>query len=402
MPNQSSIVLAANSELLQDSGIDNLLAQIRPHWKAQNLTARVKRLLPVDPSSACQRIFNACIHDLKQKLAIAGIDITAEAAVANKLPPIARSEDLERYTPYNTIELAYRVGILSRAESRRLFRVYDIRSDLEHEDNEYEATVEDCIYVFKTAVECVLARDPIQIIKLKNVKEIIEQPSPITLDLSVLDDYEHAPDIRQSEIHKFLISTALNSKQPDIVRQNAWIALRTLKPITRNSVLISSAEMLSEKIGRNSADLLQTRVAFAGGILPYLKKNQVAGFFKTFLEQMKKTGYSFRSHAQHRELLRNFDEVGGLAHCPSDILSSFIEWLVLCYVGEPGGYGQGWGRKVFYSNVGAPMALDLINVQKDNLHEAFKTMQKESKLLRGAVLDQHVERRFENIKDLFS
>lgn len=42
--------------LVEASGVPNLLAQIRPAWKAKDLFNRVKKLLPVDPSSACQRL----------------------------------------------------------------------------------------------------------------------------------------------------------------------------------------------------------------------------------------------------------------------------------------------------------------------------------------------------------
>ena len=54
------------------SGIDVLLQQIRPEWRTKKLLKRVKLLLDVDPSSACQKMFNAAVHDLRQKLIIAG------------------------------------------------------------------------------------------------------------------------------------------------------------------------------------------------------------------------------------------------------------------------------------------------------------------------------------------
>lgn len=396
------IVLAPNAELLKQSGIDALLSSIRPEWRAKELITRVKRLLPVDASSACQRIFNASIHDLKNKLIVAGFDIVSEAAKGGGLPPAARPEDIERYTPYNTIELAHHVGLLTRAESRRLFRVYDIRGDLEHEDDQYEATVEDCIYVFKTCIDCVLSKDPIQVIRLTDIKKIVEQPSAITLDESVIEDYKHAPSVRQLEIHRFLVSTSLNPKQPDIVRQNCWLALQLLRSVTQNSVLVESSQTLVDKIGRNPADLLQMRVAFASGIQPYLKKRQIAGFFKSLLEQMEAVGHTFRSHAQHRELLGNLKEVGGLAHCPEDLFPSFVEWLVLCYIGEPGGYGQGWNRKVFYSNIGAPMAFDIIRDQSDRVRSAFSEIESGSKRVQRAIGDPNVARRLEEVKDLFA
>jgi len=57
----------ANIEIIEDSEAPQLLEKIRPKWKAKNLIQRVKRILPVDPSSACQRIFNAALHDLREK-----------------------------------------------------------------------------------------------------------------------------------------------------------------------------------------------------------------------------------------------------------------------------------------------------------------------------------------------
>jgi hypothetical protein len=70
---------------------------IRPAWQAKDLITRVKRLVNVDPSSACQRLFNATIHDLREKVIIAGIDIARDAAKQNKLPPVEKAEDIEEY-----------------------------------------------------------------------------------------------------------------------------------------------------------------------------------------------------------------------------------------------------------------------------------------------------------------
>ena len=62
-------------QLVQASGVQNLLNQIRPQWQSKKLIERVRKLLDVDPSSACQRLLNAAIHDLREKIAIAGLDI---------------------------------------------------------------------------------------------------------------------------------------------------------------------------------------------------------------------------------------------------------------------------------------------------------------------------------------
>jgi hypothetical protein len=206
---KNQIILASKEDLPFTSGVKALMDKIRPEWQGKNLVIRVANLLPVDPSSACQRLFNAAIHDLRKKIIIAGIDIARESAQANKLPPINRPEDIAEYNVSKTIDLAYYMGIISRPEWRRIKRVYDIRRDLEHEDDEYEATIEDCFYIFKTTIESVLSRDPIYIIKLLDIKAIVEQSSAITLDQTIRSEYAAAPTVRQIEIYKFLFSSAL-------------------------------------------------------------------------------------------------------------------------------------------------------------------------------------------------
>ncbi|HAK06379.1 MAG TPA: hypothetical protein DCO65_03770 [Spartobacteria bacterium] len=93
MSETEALVTVQPAEIVASTGVETLLAKIRPHWQAKNLIERVKRLLSADPSSACQRVFNASIHDLKEKLCLAGLDIVGEAAKLNKLPPVATSEE---------------------------------------------------------------------------------------------------------------------------------------------------------------------------------------------------------------------------------------------------------------------------------------------------------------------
>ncbi|MFZ5807681.1 MAG: hypothetical protein ACOY16_00215 [Chloroflexota bacterium] len=395
----SAIIPSANQELIERSGVGNLLAQIRPQWQAKDLIQRVVRLLPIDPSSACQRLFNASIHDLREKIVIAGIDIAAEAARQNKLPPVTKPEDIEEYSVARTIDLAYRMGLLKHGEWRRMLRVYDIRRDLEHEDDEYEAGIEDCVYIFKTCVDVVLSQDPIKLLKLTDVKEIVEEPTPTALSESLLEDYQRAPSTRQLEIFKFLLSTALNEAHPDIVRQNSYNALGALRDLTQKSVILEVSNQFIERLERRAPTLLEARVAYAAGILPYLKKSQLKTFFTAIFEQMKKTGYTFRSHASHGELLRNFSEIGGLTYCPDYILDEILEWLILCYIGEPGGYGQGRDRRVFYSNVGAPLALEIIKNCGKSVKNNVDKLAKSSKKIDTACKDEFVARRFQTILD---
>jgi hypothetical protein len=400
MDDLAVIIPSANREIIEASGVDGLLGKIRPQWKTKNLIRRVARILPVDPSSACQRIFNAAIHDLKEKIVVAGLDIAGEAAKQHKLPKIDRTEDVETLSVSRTIELCYRMGLLSRPEWRRILRVYDIRKDLEHEDDEYEAGVEDCVYVFKTCIEVVLSRDPIQVIKLTDVKQIVEQPVPSTLGEAVVTDYKSAPNPRQLEIYRFLISSALSTKHPDIIRQNCYNALGILRAYTAKQVILDSASSFQDRISRSSPSIGEARVAAAAGIFPYLKKTNIKEFFSAFYDEMEKAGYGFRSHQKHGELLRNLKELGGLDFCHDEIVPKIVKWLLLCYIGEPS-FGQySRSRHVFYSNIGAPLSFRILCDTYKDLYDIISEVRKEDRdVKRACSASEYVERRLQEILD---
>jgi hypothetical protein len=110
-----SLVPSPRGALVTASGADILLEQIRPAWKAKSLIERVKRLVSVDPSSACQRLFNAAVHDLREKILVVGLDLAREAATVHKLPSVTKAEDiLDAYSTSNILDLAYYIGLLSR------------------------------------------------------------------------------------------------------------------------------------------------------------------------------------------------------------------------------------------------------------------------------------------------
>jgi signal transduction histidine kinase len=295
MPEDKAIIPDANQEIIEASGAGTLLDKIRPQWKAKNLIKRVSHILPVDPSSACQRIFNAAIHDLKEKIVVAGLDIAGDAARQYSLPNIQRAEDVENLSVSPTIELAYRMGLLSRPEWRRLLRVYDIRKDLEHEDDEYQASVEDCVYIFKTCIEVVLAKDPIHVIKLTDVKDIVENPVAAILGQAVLQDYASAPKPRQLEIYRFLIISTLNSHHPDIVRQNCFSALGTLRDVTNNQVIIDAAGDFQTKLGRRCPNLAEARVAAAAA-----RRLLIADTFDQLVESFCR-GYAIFASDNHAD-----------------------------------------------------------------------------------------------------
>ena len=131
------------------SAVEQYLASIRPEWQSTPLVKRVIRLLPVDPSCACQRLLNAAGHDLRSKIRYLGLDLAKDVANTFGLPRVNNDEDLEDYPTARLYDLAFRLGLLNRADWRRMHRAYEIRRDLEHEDDEYEASKGDLIYIFE-------------------------------------------------------------------------------------------------------------------------------------------------------------------------------------------------------------------------------------------------------------
>ena len=132
-PSGMLVPLEVKAEIVVASGADQLLKRVRPEWKAKGLIRRTNRLLAVDPSSACQRLLNAAIHDLRNKILVAGLDIAKEAASRFRLPSVTNEEDIsENYSKARIIDLSYRMGILSRTEWKKIRRCYEIRGDLVH------------------------------------------------------------------------------------------------------------------------------------------------------------------------------------------------------------------------------------------------------------------------------
>ena len=396
----NDLIPAANVELMASSGMPQVLQKIRPQWQAKSLIERVHRLVGVDPSSACQRLFNAAIHDLREKVIIAGIDIAGEAATQHKLPPVTREEDVENYSAARLIDLCYRMGLLTRPEWRRVTRCYEIRRDLEHEDDEYEAGVEDCVYIFTTCVEVILSVDPVNLLKVTDVKQIVENSAPSQPGDELLADFERAPQPRQQEILAFLVSIALDKEQSDIIQQNAFNCLHSFRPLAANAVLVKLASDFQKKVNRKGLDERQARVATASGAMPYLKQSARKALFRAYLDRLEQIGTDWSAHSSHGDALRQFNEIGGFASCPNPPRKDILKWMVKTYIGTRGGrtsYGN--VRHVFYSNSAAPIIKDIIGNSSSIIRGDLENLAEDDKIKRRCE-NEHIARRFEDLLDL--
>jgi hypothetical protein len=229
-----------------------------------------------------------------------------------------------------------------------------------------------------------------------DVKEVVEEPVPFVPSSQLLEDYQHAPAIRQEEIGRFLTSVALDRDQPDIVRRNCVELMRHIEPLTTPQVKIELASELGKRIGRK-LDETHAKVAYACGVLPYLKQRVIQDFFETLVKQMEQIGYQWQSHSEHTAVLETFEDVGGLKACHPQCLGSYVKWLVLAYVGEPG-YGRS-GRAVFYSNAASPIINRLFEQAPKRVFEIARGLVNDRDVSNAINQSQQVARRFEVLLD---
>lgn len=388
-------LIPAGSSPISKSGIQDILNQIRPVWKGKDLIQRVERLLPVDASSACQRLFNAAIHDLKEKIIVMGVDLAKEVAANYKLPSLSKDEDILDYNVSKTIDLAYRIGILKRPEWRRIHRCYEIRRDLEHEDNEYEAVLEDCFYIFKSTIDIVLSKDPIELLKVTDAKELIERSDKVTPSEEFLEDFKSAPRIRQKEIFDLLISYAYDSGKPDIVRENAVELMRQIRPLTISTVTIEIASDLENRLGRNGIDLITAKVGHACGGIGYFKKVKLKDFYSSLLKDFI---LAIGDWNKQTAICSKLEDVGGIKNCPNEIYYDILKKMVEFYIGEPS-YGQYRNlRPVFYSNGAAPIISRIIQSDPKTAGTYIDRLRND-KDIRLSIGNTYILRRFESFVD---
>jgi hypothetical protein len=123
-------------------------------------------------------------------------------------------------------------------------------------------------------------------------------------------------------------------------------------------------------------------------------------FFRAYNERLQRVGYHWKSHASHGSLLRALEEYGGLASVPDDELRVTLKWLVLCYIGEPGGYGAGLNRRAFYSNSAAPLVESLLTEGADAAREPLAKLADDRDVKRALSADDAVARRYQNLLDV--
>lgn len=402
MEEQSNLIPYGAELPAELSAADQYLAKIRPVWQATPLIKRVKKLLPIDPSSACQRLLNAAGHDLRVKIRTLGLDLVKDVAETFSLPPVNTDEELEDYPTARLFDLAYRAALLTRPEWRRLHRAYEIRRDLEHEDDEYEASVGDLTYIFETAIDVVLSREPIQVIRLEDISEVVESDAPISISQELLDDYREAPPQRQTEILNAVAFWAIDEDRPELVRSNCFRLLRKIAPISLPGAKIDLAKKIEIGIGRRPSNLRTAQVAIAAGAFPFIHRKQQRLLTKVFLERFSSVKPDWRQYPEHGELLDDFGSAGGFTICPPGVDKVIARWMVEAYIGVPGRSGYfGQNRPVFFSDTAAYRIEKLLRDAPPPIKSHIANIAKES-TVRKLIIVPEQQTRLDHLVEITS
>ena len=107
---------------------------------------------------------------------------------------------------------------------------------------------------------------------------------------------------------------------------------------------------------------------------------------------------AIQSH--HGILLRQFQEFGGLNAVPEELRERYVKWLSRCFIGEPGGYGQGINRKVFYSNSADPLIREIFGSAPAWVSGTLAFLRKENDMAAAMKRGDSIARRDETLVDL--
>jgi len=77
-----------------------------------------------------------------------------------------------------------------------------------------------------------------------------------------------------------------------------------------------------------------------------------------------------------------------------------VRWVILAYIGEPGGYGKGINRPVFYSDTAAPAIARIVTNATPTVRKMIKDVASNSKTVKQSLLTKHVDRRLERLLDM--
>ena len=140
-----------------------------------------------------------------------------------------------------------------------------------------------------------------------------------------------------------------------------------------NEIIVLLHDLLSPTFFTRDSDFFESSLGHAGYCLVYadVMRTEFALFARRMLKhpdfnsKSKRMGAVirishqgltvWRLHAEHGELLDDFEAAGAFSACPAGAERRVLRWMIEAYLGVPGRHGT-WGRNraVFFSDTAAP------------------------------------------------
>lgn len=303
--------------------LDAALDRIRAGWRCHPAVEQIRALLPTAPERAMRLLRELAETDLRDKAARAGPAVAEAAARLARLPRIAAVDELRSYAIDDLLDLACAMGLLDRAERRRLDRAWSSgRATAPDED------------AFLACIDLVLAREPVAPLRGITLDMVMAALPGSGWTKELILNFASAPDQAQIQIENLLMQLVGDDSRPAPIRDAALTGLRILNAAARRSARSRIADGFKTQLCRRLGTLPDMRISAAIGIAPYLTEARIRRFFARYIHDAQQPEAALRDEALI-SFLDEFHALGGLAGVQPALRSKLMLWMVRGYVGAP-------------------------------------------------------------------
>ncbi len=336
------------------------LSEIREPWQTSRLVERVRQLISVDHSCACQKLFNTAIWDIKDKLGQWGEDFVYKIAYKNSKISRGTVNPISGLSTTELLNLSYRSKLLSFEQWQLITECYQIRCKLEHEDRYFEVSSLETEKFFDVCINEVLSVDSMEIKEYDNFETITELTELAVPSQLLLSSFGSMSLENQVDATTFLIDVATNSSELMRATQNSVISLihlrESLSDHAKQEVALKYSDPNIHHIDSRLVESLKCADA-----LRFIETSSKSKFYESVYLSMIEVGEDWNKGQQQLEILQSFTELGSLDECPEQHRTNIFNWMALTYIGQDSGDSAYISeRNVYFSKEASPVIQRLI------------------------------------------
>lgn len=316
--------------------LQHKLLKLREPWRSSRLIERVERLVLVDHSCACQKLFNTAIWDIKDKLGDWGEDFVYKIAHSPRNTNRGIENTIEGLSTTELLNLSYKSKLLKFEQWEMMTECYQIRCKLEHEDKRFEVNSLETEKFFNVCINEVLNVEKIEIETIDQF-EYLYDTSRIAVPSKVLiDSFAEWSKSKRERTIMFLLDLATDSSISVSVRHNSRTSLMFLRTHLTDDLKKAIANRYSDpNIQHIDSDLLETLRCI--DVLRLIDRSSNSKFFESVYVAMNEVGEEWYKGIKQVEVLQSFTELGSLDECPNRHKVNIFNWLALTFIGQDSG-----------------------------------------------------------------